>query len=54
MSMLFIKCPTTGKPVPTGIDVPKEMNLGGFTNNSVNCPYCGKVHTWNGKDAFFQ
>ena len=52
--MLFIKCPATGKPVPTYIAVSNGTDLSGFKNNSVNCIHCGKIHTWNGKDAFFQ
>jgi hypothetical protein len=54
MPMLFIKCPATGKPVPTGFAASTGTNLSGFKNNSVQCIHCGKIYTWDGKDAFFQ
>lgn len=54
MSLLFIKCPNTGKSTPTGIDVPEEMDLSGFSQNSTSCPHCPEMHTWDGKDAFFE
>ena len=52
--MLFIKCPKTGKPVPTRMDMPIGMDLSGLSNNSVSCPHCGEMHKWDGKDAFHQ
>ncbi len=52
MSMLYIKCPKTGKNVPTGISVPKNSDLSGFTKNSISCPHCGEIHMWDGKHAF--
>jgi len=52
--MLFIKCPKTGKDVPTGINVPKDMDRSGFTNNSISCPHCGGMHKWDGKDGYFK
>jgi endogenous inhibitor of DNA gyrase (YacG/DUF329 family) len=53
MPTLYIKCPTTGKPVPTGINVPKNFDRSGLSQNSTQCPHCKKMHTWNGHDAFF-
>ena len=54
MPMLFIKCPKTQKDIPTGIDVPKDMDRSGISNNSISCSECGQMHTWDGKDAFFK
>lgn len=55
MAMLMIKCPKTGKPVPTGMDMPVEQVKSGqiqLENNSVGpCPECGETHTWSGKDV---
>jgi len=53
MAKLLIKCPVTGKALFTGMDLPKGMDLSGFTNNSTQCHHCGKMHVWNGSDAFF-
>jgi len=53
MPTLYIKCPSTGKNVPTGINVPKNFDKSGLSQNSVQCPHCKKMHTWNGHDAFF-
>ena len=53
MANVMIKCPNTGKLVPTGIGSDaqsfessemKEMTLG-------NCPACGDDHVWNKEDA---
>jgi hypothetical protein len=48
--MLFIKCPTTGKYVPTGINAPAD-NKKNINNNTVGCPACGLMHQWNGVDS---
>ena len=55
MPMVKIKCPKTGRDVPTGI----VMDLGTFqsvtlTNNGVSCPFCGEVHVWSKPDAFLE
>lgn len=54
MAQLFIKCPKTGMAISTGIDVSEDMDLSGFTDNKVSCPYCSTLHNWDGKDAFFK
>lgn len=53
MPMLFIKCPKTGKPTPTGMSAGSLSQTGGFKSNSAQCQHCGQMHTWDGKDAFF-
>lgn len=54
MPMLMIRCPATGAPVPTGIELDeasfKSSELQGST---VSCVLCGKAHRWEKKDAFF-
>jgi endogenous inhibitor of DNA gyrase (YacG/DUF329 family) len=53
MGMVMIVCPTTKKPVPTGIAMDKaSFNSSTLTNNSVSCPHCGKMHVWSKRDAF--
>lgn len=53
MAELFIKCPKTGKDVPTGISVTPGTIFQGF-NNTLKCPHCGETHTWDGKDAYLK
>jgi endogenous inhibitor of DNA gyrase (YacG/DUF329 family) len=58
MSVLYIKCPVTGKDVPTGFDIDAVSfadPTGTIDNIRFgNCPYCGKEHVWSKKDAFFK
>ncbi len=50
----MIRCPKTGKPLPTGIAADQSsFDSSQFVDNSVNCPHCGGTHTWNKPDAFF-
>ena len=53
MPTLYINCPSTGKPVPTGMSVPVNFDKKSFSQNSVQCPHCKKMHKLDGKDAFF-
>ncbi len=56
MPRVLIRCPTTGKPLPTGFPVgSKEIfKTSDFVNNSTNCRHCGKVHEWSKEDAFLE
>jgi endogenous inhibitor of DNA gyrase (YacG/DUF329 family) len=53
MGMIVIVCPNTGKPVNTGIAMPRAaFESSAFENNSVGpCPHCGQTHVWSKKDA---
>lgn len=52
MAMLQIKCPKTGKPVDTGVDVAASAyKWVQMSENAVGCPHCGKVHTWGKSDV---
>ena len=42
MPTLYIKCPTTGKPVSTGMSAPLNIDKKGLSQNSVQCPHCQK------------
>jgi hypothetical protein len=53
MPTLYIKCPSTGKPVSTGISVPLNSDRKGLFQNTVQCPHCKKMHTWDGEEAYF-
>lgn len=52
--VLAINCPSTGKPLSTGIAVrDRDFNRDVFKANTIGpCPHCGDSHTWDGKDAF--
>lgn len=54
MATLYIICPETGKPVDTGVNIPKEdvKNLD-RARNTVTCPHCGQTHTWDKTDVRF-
>jgi endogenous inhibitor of DNA gyrase (YacG/DUF329 family) len=54
MSMIMIKCPNTGEPVPTGIGAPFEVFKTMQMDDNVlgNCPSCGASHVWQSSDAF--
>lgn len=53
MGQVVIKCPKTGKEVPTGF----EMSAEAFASNTLSgnqlgkCPECGGAHVWNKSDA---
>lgn len=52
MASVMIKCPKTGKLVPTGISMDKKsFETAKLENNAVGCPACGGNHTWSKKDA---
>lgn len=52
MGNVVIDCPVTGKPVRTGIGMDRASFEGSaLTNNQVDCPHCGQVHTWSKADA---
>ena len=56
MPHIMINCPSTNKPLPTGISVGDQaaFDNNSFTNNSVQCPHCQQMHTWSKKDAWVE
>ena len=54
--MVMIKCPKTGKPVATGIDMKiKSFETVTLRDNTfAACPACNGMHTWDKKDAWIQ
>lgn len=49
---LMIKCPKTGKAIPTGFDMDEtSLATATLTNNSVTCSECGGTHTWSKSDV---
>ena len=55
MARIKIKCPSTGKPVDTGMSMDKStFNTASISGNSFRCPECEKTHTWNKSEAFLE
>jgi endogenous inhibitor of DNA gyrase (YacG/DUF329 family) len=58
MGRVMFKCPTTGKPVFTGMGMDKgmlESDAVQLTHNTTGpCPHCGKDHTWSKKDVWVE
>ena len=51
---ISITCPTTGKPVSTGMSMePASFYRSVLTGNSVKCPHCGITHIWSKSEAIF-
>jgi hypothetical protein len=53
MSTVMIKCPDTGVPVSTGIEIEQDTfaklpNL----SSGMSCPACGNHHFWHKTDAW--
>ena len=52
MGELKIKCPNCGSIIGTGFSMDKQsFESSTLANNSVNCPVCGSMVTWNKEDV---
>ena len=55
MTRVMIKCPATGEPVSTGMSMDKaSLESSTLSMNSVSCPHCQQMHTWNKEDAYLE
>jgi endogenous inhibitor of DNA gyrase (YacG/DUF329 family) len=55
MPRVMMKCPTTGKPFPTGVNADAtSFAMSDFINNSTQCPHCQQMHRWSKKDVFLE
>jgi hypothetical protein len=53
MGVLMIKCPATGRPVATGIEMePDSFNQIPEVRARVLCSACGSHHFWSKVDAW--
>lgn len=52
----MIRCPTTDRLVPVGIDTDKDSftSLPDVTAAPFVCPECGKRHAWTKSDAVLE
>lgn len=55
MPLVYIKCPRTGKPTPTGVRAKfgTDFSKSAAKGNKSKCQHCGQFHIWDGKDCFF-
>ena len=54
-NMLYINCSKCNKIIPTFFAATKQaFDTGSFSNNSVNCGFCGAVNVFDKKDMFFE
>ena len=54
MGAISIECPTTGKPVSTGMSMDRTSFYRSIlTGNSVRCPHCERTHYWSKDHAIF-
>jgi hypothetical protein len=51
----MIKCPKTGRAVPTGVIMDKKsFELGFPSGRSVQCPICREMHVWSKWNAWIE
>jgi len=53
MGTLLVRCPATGKDIPSGIEVDRQSfeKTPAFTG-TIACPFCGVEHAWSKIDAY--
>ncbi len=55
MPEILVNCPSTGKPIETGIAMSKPLfESAVLQGNSIQCPHCQQIHQWDKKDAYLQ
>ena len=53
MSSVMIRCPTTGRPVSTAIEMePSVFNRLPDVAGRMRCPACGREHVWAVRSAW--
>lgn len=55
MATIMIKCPKTGRDIPTGFSMDAEnFATAVMSGNAIQCPVCHQMHTWDKKDAWLE
>ena len=53
MGAIMIRCPQTGRAIPTGIEMDTaEFQRAPVFFSRVQCPVCAREHEWFAKDAW--
>ena len=53
MGVIMIRCPQTGREIPTGIEMDVvEFRHAPVFSSRVQCPACAREHEWFAKDAW--
>ena len=53
MGVIMIRCPQTGREIPTGIEMDTaEFRRAPVFFSRVQCPVCAREHEWFAKDAW--
>jgi hypothetical protein len=53
MGMVMIKCPQTGRAIPTGIEVDRErFRCSPVFFSRTHCPVCRTSHDWFAREAW--
>lgn len=53
MAQVLIECPTTKHPIYTGLDFDEHAwSSVSVRRNSIQCPHCPDMHTWEKRDAW--
>jgi hypothetical protein len=53
MGVIMIRCPQTGRDIPTGIEMePEQFKAAPVFFSRVRCPVCAGEHEWFAKDAW--
>lgn len=55
MPEVLIRCPQTGKDVPTGLILDAEVfQNADLHDKEAHCPHCGRQHHWGKDDAYLR
>lgn len=55
MPEILIRCPVTGKDVPTGVSLPADVFLQAQIDTyPATCPHCGAQHPWRKEEAYLR
>jgi hypothetical protein len=53
MAAVMIRCPRTGRSVPTGIETePEDFKRFPHVDSRLTCRACGREHVWTAAEAF--
>ncbi|MBR0830980.1 hypothetical protein JQ596_36285 [Bradyrhizobium manausense] len=55
MGMIMVKCPQTGRAIPTGINSDRESFLRSIVfYGNTRCPICRSNHNWFAREAWVE